>query len=90
MERKCPHKVWELAMSIKVKNLKEKKSLLERCVVTTLSSMFLGGKKEFFVKMVVDLVTTLGKASCLSMIGIKKVILFVSSSMSTQSMLRSL
>ncbi len=77
-------------MSIEGKTLKERKSLLERCVATTLSSKLAGGKKDFFVNMVVDLVTTLGEHSCLSMIGVKKVILVTSSSMSTQSMLKSL
>jgi T-complex protein 1 subunit eta len=90
MEIKCPHKVRELAMSIEGKSLEEKKSLLERCVATTLSSKLIGGEKGFFAKMVVDDVTTLGEDSRLSMIGIKKVILAASSSMSTQSMLKSL
>jgi T-complex protein 1 subunit eta len=90
MERKCPHKVRELVMSIEGKNLKEKKFLLERCVATTLSSKLVGGNFFFFVKMVVDLVTTLGEDSCLSMIEVKKVILVTSSSMSTQNMLKSL
>ncbi len=40
--------------------------------------------------MVVDLVTTLGEDNCLSIFGVKKVILVTSSSMSAQSMLRSL
>jgi T-complex protein 1 subunit eta len=86
MERKCPHKVQELAMNIKGKSSKEKKSFLERCVATTLSSKLVGGGKDFFARIVVDDVTKLGKDNRLSMIGIKKVILVASSSMSTQSM----
>jgi T-complex protein 1 subunit eta len=71
-------KVRELAMSIEGKSLEEKKSLLEKCAATTLSSKLVGGEKEYFAKMVVDAVTTLGEDSRLSMIGIKKVILAVS------------
>lgn len=66
-------KVRELAMSIEGKSLEEKKSLLEKCAATTLSSKLVGGEKEYFAKMVVDAVTTLGEDSRLSMIGIKKV-----------------
>ncbi len=73
-------------MSIEGKNLEEKKSLLERCVVTTLSSKLVGGEKEYFAKMVVDAVTTLGEDSRLSMIGMKKVILAVSLSRFSQNM----
>jgi T-complex protein 1 subunit eta len=64
--------------------------LLERCATTTLSSKLIGGKKLKFVKMVVDLVTTLGEDNCLNIFGVKKVIPVTSSSMSAQSMLRSL
>jgi len=59
-------------MSIERKSLEEKKSLLERCDATTLSSELVGGEKDGFAKMVVDLVTTLGEDSHLHMIGIKK------------------
>jgi putative lipoic acid-binding regulatory protein len=59
-------------MSIERKSLEEKNSLLERCDATTLSSKLVGGEKDGFVKMVVDLVTTLGEDSHLHMIGIKK------------------
>lgn len=66
-------KVKELAVSIEGKSLVEKKSLLEKCAATTLSSKLVGGEKEFFAKMVVDAVTSLGQDSRLNMIGIKKV-----------------
>jgi chaperonin GroEL (HSP60 family) len=75
-------------MSIEGKSLEEKTSLLERCATTTLSSKLVGGKKDFFAKMMVDDVTTFSKDNHLSMIGMKKVILATSSSMSTQSMFR--
>jgi chaperonin GroEL (HSP60 family) len=75
-------------MSIEGKSLEEKKSLLEKCDATTLNSQIVGGEKNFFAKMVVDPFTTLGEDNRLSMIGIKKVILAMSSSMSIQSMLR--
>jgi T-complex protein 1 subunit eta len=48
-------------MNIEGKSLKEKKSLLERCFASTSSSKLVGGKIKFSVKMVVDLVTTLGE-----------------------------
>ncbi|KAG0565928.1 hypothetical protein M758_7G023100 [Ceratodon purpureus] len=66
-------KVKELAISIEGKSMTEKKSLLEKCAATTLSSKLVGGEKEFFAKMVVDAVTSLGADSRLNMIGIKKV-----------------
>jgi len=59
-------------MYIEGKNLEEKKSLLERCATTTLSSKLVGGENEFFVNMVVDPITTFGKDSRLSMIKIKR------------------
>eukprot|EP00250_Pteridium_aquilinum_P029667 c39928_g1_i1 orf=514-2196(-) len=66
-------KIRELAISIERKSLDEKKSLLEKCAATTLSSKLIGGEKEFFAKMVVDAVTSLGEDNRLNMIGIKKV-----------------
>lgn len=66
-------KIRELAISIERKSLDEKKSLLEKCAATTLSSKLIGGEKEFFAKMVVDAVTSLGEDDRLNMIGIKKV-----------------
>ncbi|MCO5555395.1 hypothetical protein L7F22_008941 [Adiantum nelumboides] len=66
-------KIKELAISIERKSLDEKKSLLEKCAATTLSSKLIGGEKEFFAKMVVDAVTALGEDDRLNMIGIKKV-----------------
>ncbi|XP_024385181.1 T-complex protein 1 subunit eta [Physcomitrium patens] len=66
-------KVKELAVSIEGKSMDEKKSLLEKCAATTLSSKLVGGEKDFFAKMVVDAVASLGPDSRLNMIGIKKV-----------------
>ena len=66
-------KIKELSVSIERKSLDEKKSLLEKCAATTLSSKLIGGEKEFFAKMVVDAVTSLGEDDRLNMIGIKKV-----------------
>jgi chaperonin GroEL (HSP60 family) len=66
-------KVKELAVSIEGKSPEEKKSLLERCAATTLSSKLVGGEKEFFAKMVVDAVSMLGEDSRLNMLGMKKV-----------------
>ncbi|CAM6086288.1 unnamed protein product [Calypogeia fissa] len=66
-------KVKELAVSIEGKSPEEKKSLLEKCAATTLSSKLVGGEKEFFAKMVVDAVSMLGEDSRLNMLGIKKV-----------------
>jgi T-complex protein 1 subunit eta len=76
-------------MSIEGKSLEEKKSFLERCAATTLSSKLIGGEKDLFVKTV-DLITALDENNCLSIIGIKKVILATSSSMFAQNMFRSL
>ncbi|KAH7436362.1 hypothetical protein KP509_05G016500 [Ceratopteris richardii] len=66
-------RIKELAISIERKSLDEKKSLLEKCAATTLSSKLIGGEKEFFAKMVVDAVTSLGEDDRMNMIGIKKV-----------------
>lgn len=66
-------KVKDLAVSIEGKSFAEKKTLLEKCAATTLSSKLVGGEKDFFAKMVVDAVTSLGDDSRLNMIGIKKV-----------------
>ncbi|KZV20024.1 T-complex protein 1 subunit eta [Dorcoceras hygrometricum] len=49
-------KIKEVAISIEGKSLEEKKSLLAKCAATTLSSMLIGGEKEFFASMVVDAV----------------------------------
>lgn len=67
------NKVKELAISIEGKSLEEKKGLLEKCAATTLSSKLIGGEKDFFAKMVVDAVISIGQEDRLNMIGIKKV-----------------
>nr|GMD12879.1 T-complex protein 1 subunit eta [Ipomoea batatas] len=66
-------KVKELAVSIEGKNMEEKRSLLAKCAATTLSSKLIGGEKDFFASMVVDVVLSIGDDDRLNMIGIKKV-----------------
>ena len=51
----------------------ERRSLLEKCAVTTLSSKLVSQQKEFFAKIVVDAVMQLDELLPLNMIGIKKV-----------------
>ncbi|KAG6507493.1 hypothetical protein ZIOFF_032841 [Zingiber officinale] len=63
---------FDLAVSIEGKSLEEKKSLLAKCAVTTLSSKLIGGEKEFFANMVVEAVLAIGNDDRLNLIGIKK------------------
>ncbi|KAI1291773.1 T-complex protein 1 subunit eta [Halotydeus destructor] len=51
----------------------EKRSLLEKCAMTTLSSKLVSHQKEFFSKIVVDAVMNLDELLPLNMIGVKKV-----------------
>lgn len=51
----------------------ERRSLLEKCAMTTLSSKLVAQQKEFFSKMVVDAVSQLDELLPLNMIGVKKV-----------------
>lgn len=51
----------------------EKRSLLEKCAMTTLSSKLVSQQKEFFAKIVVDAVMQLDELLPLNMIGVKKV-----------------
>lgn len=53
--------------------MEEKRSLLAKCAATTLSSKLIGGEKDFFASMVVDVVLSIGDDDRLNMIGIKKV-----------------
>ncbi|XP_042387742.1 T-complex protein 1 subunit eta-like [Zingiber officinale] len=66
------NKIKDLAVSIEGKSLEEKKSLLAKCAVTTLSSKLIGGEKEFFANMVVEAVLAIGNDDRLNLIGIKK------------------
>nr|GMD17693.1 T-complex protein 1 subunit eta [Ipomoea batatas] len=66
-------KVKELVVSIEGKSMEEKRSLLAKCAATTLSSKLIGGEKDFFASMVVDVVLSIGDDDRLNMIGIKKV-----------------
>nr|GMD16278.1 T-complex protein 1 subunit eta [Ipomoea batatas] len=67
-------KVKELVVSIEGKSMEEKRSLLAKCAATTLSSKLIGGEKDFFASMVVDVVLSIGDDDRLNMIGIKKVL----------------
>lgn len=51
----------------------DKRSLLEKCAMTTLSSKLVAHQKEFFAKIVVDAVMHLDELLPLNMIGVKKV-----------------
>ncbi|GBG86867.1 hypothetical protein CBR_g42151 [Chara braunii] len=62
-----------LAISLEGKDEQEKRRMLVRCAETTLSSKLVGGEKEFFAKMVVEAVLSLGADDSVKMIGIKKV-----------------
>ncbi|KAG5042268.1 hypothetical protein JHK87_006183 [Glycine soja] len=75
LEYKCKanEKIKDLVVSIEGKSLEENKSLLAKCASTTLSSKLIGGEKEFFVPMVVDVVNSIGIETRLNIIGINKV-----------------
>lgn len=51
----------------------EKRALLEKCAMTTLSSKLVSQQKEFFAKIVVDAVMQLDELLPLNMIGVKKI-----------------
>jgi len=52
----------------------KQRQLLERCAMTSLNSKLIRGHKEFFSKMVVDAVVSLGDDMSLRHVGIKKVV----------------
>ena len=67
-------RVKELSVSIEGKDAEEKRELLKKCAMTTLSSKLVGGEKEFFGQMCVDAVMHLDQDLLdPRMIGIKKV-----------------
>jgi len=68
-------KINEIAVKIDktVEHGVEKRSLLEKCAMTTLSSKLVSHQKEFFSKIVVDAVMHLDHLLPLNMIGVKKV-----------------
>lgn len=63
----------ELSVKIEKGNDSERRSLLEKCASTALSSKLVATYKEFFSKLVVDAVSSLDHLLPLDMIGIKKV-----------------
>ena len=63
----------ELSVKIEKGNDSERRSLLERCASTALSSKLVATYKTFFSKLVVDAVSSLDDLLPLDMIGIKKV-----------------
>ena len=67
-------RVKELSVSIEGKNAEDKRELLKKCAMTTLSSKLVGGEKDFFGQMCVDAVMHLDQDLLdPRMIGIKKV-----------------
>jgi T-complex protein 1 subunit eta len=66
-------KVKDIAVNIKPDDAKEQRALLEKCAQTTLSSKLIARQREFFAKMVVDVVLMLDELLPLNMIGIKKI-----------------
>ena len=67
-------KIEEIAVKFEGKDLKSKRSLLEKCALTSLSSKLVSQQKKFFASMVVDAVQHLDEHTLpLNMIGIKKV-----------------
>ena len=66
-------KIRELAVKISTDDESEKRTLLERCASTALSSKLVAHQKNFFAKMVVDAVMCLDHLLPLNMIGMKKI-----------------
>ena len=67
-------RVRELSVSIEGKDAADKRELLKKCAMTTLSSKLVGGEKDFFGQMCVDAVMHLDQDLLdPRMIGIKKV-----------------
>ena len=63
-----------VTVSIEGKDAAEKRELLKKCAMTTLSSKLVGGEKEFFGQMCVDAVMHLDQDLLdPRMIGVKKV-----------------
>lgn len=67
-------KLEEISVKLSKDDLKGRRSLLEKCALTSLSSKLVAQQKEFFAKMVVEAVVQLDEHTMpLNMIGIKKV-----------------
>lgn len=66
-------KLAELSVKFSQKDIANKRDLLEKCALTSLSSKIVSHQKIFFSKMVVDAVLQLDDLLPLNMIGIKKV-----------------
>lgn len=66
-------KLDELSVKFVQNDLTQKRALLEKCALTSLSSKIVAQQKDFFAKMVVDAVLQLDDMLPLNMIGIKKV-----------------
>lgn len=69
----CLQTISQLAVKIQNTNAAERRSLLEKCAATAMSSKLIHQQKGFFSKMVVDAVLILDDLLPLNMIGIKKV-----------------
>lgn len=66
-------RIHEIQVEVKREDETEFRHLLERCAATAMASKLVARHTEFFTKMVVDAVLSLGESLDESMIGIKKV-----------------
>jgi len=66
-------KIDEIAITLSKDDPEELRRTLEKCAATSLSSKLVSQQKDFFAKLVVDAVFTLGELLPLNMIGMKKV-----------------
>ena len=66
-------RIKDIAVHFESKDEAEKRSILKKCAMTSMSSKLISRNKEFFGEMVVDAVLSLDELLPLNMIGIKRV-----------------